>query len=344
MHALVNYREDPHSVELREIDDPQPDPDEVLIQVQAVGVCGSDLHQWHGPVAWEVNYPVVLGHEFAGTIAATGEHVDRWQQGDRVTCETAAIICGECLYCRTGDYNVCPKRKGFGYGVDGAMATYVVARQDLLHRIPEEVSFEEACLTEPASVAFNAIVEKSRPRPGDVVVVLGPGPIGLMALQVALLYSPAHTVLVGLSRDEARLELGQQFGAGQLVVADQEDPVAAVKQHGDGLGADLVIDAVGVQETLRQSLEMVRPNGQITKLGWGPQPVGLSIDPLVAKAATLQGAFSHTWPTWERVLKLMANGKLRTGPLAEVFPLADWQTAFERMDSLAIAKAVLVPQ
>lgn len=343
MQALVNYSDRPHSVELREIDDPRPGPDHALIQVQAVGVCGSDLHQWRGPVAWDVNYPVVLGHEFAGTIAALGTRVTGWHPGDRVVSETAAIICGECPYCRTGSYNVCPQRKGFGYGVDGAMATYVVARQGLLHRLPEALPFEEACLAEPASVAFNAIVEKSRLRPGDLVVILGPGPIGLMALQVALLHSPAHTILVGLSRHRARLELARQLGAHQVVMADQDDPVAAVKQHGDGLGADLVIDAAGVQETVRQSLEMVRPNGQITKLGWGPQPIGLSIDPVVAKAATLQGSFSHTWPTWERVLKLMASGKLKTQPLTKVVPLSDWQTAFERMDSLAIAKAILVP-
>ncbi len=343
MQALVNYSDQPGSVELREIPEPQPGRGQVLIHVGAVGVCGSDLHQWHGPVSWRVNYPVVLGHEFAGTIVAVGPDVHTWRAGDRVACETAAEICGECVYCRTGQYNVCPKRKGFGYGVNGAMATYVVARQELLHRIPDHVAFEEAALTEPAAVAFNAIVEKSRPRPGDLVVVLGPGPIGLMALQVVRLFSPAQVVMVGLARDEARLELARQLGADRIVVAEQEDPVAVVRGQGDGLGADLVIDAVGVSETLRQSLEMVRPNGQITKIGWGRAPVGFSLDPLIAKAATLQGTFSHTWPTWERVLRLMALGQINARAIRETFPLSEWQTAFERMDGLAIAKAVLQP-
>jgi alcohol dehydrogenase/L-iditol 2-dehydrogenase len=315
----------------------------VLIRVGAVGVCGSDLHQWHGPVSWRVNYPVVLGHEFAGTVAAVGPDVHAWHVGDRVACETAAEICGECVYCRTGQYNVCPQRRGFGYGVNGAMAIYVVARQGVLHRIPDGVTLEEAALTEPAAVAFNAIVERSRPRPGDLAVVLGPGPIGLMALQVVRLFSPAQVVMVGLARDEARLELARQLGADQLIVAEQEDPVTVVRSLGDGLGADLVIDAVGVSETLRQSLEMVRPNGQITKIGWGRAPVGFSLDPLIAKAATLQGTFSHTWPTWERVLRLMALGRINARAIRETFPLSEWRTAFERMDSLAIAKAVLQP-
>ncbi|MCD6290392.1 MAG: zinc-binding dehydrogenase, partial [Anaerolineae bacterium] len=272
-----------------------------------------------------------------------GEDVSDWQVGDRVTCETAAEICGKCIYCRTGQYNLCPERKGFGYGVNGAMATYVVARQELLHRIPEGLSFEEAALTEPASVAFNAIVEKSRPRPGDLVAILGPGPIGLMALQVIRLFSPAYVIMIGLAKDEARLALARELGADQVIMADREDPVSAIRDLGDGLGADLVIDAVGVREALRQSLEMVRPNGQITKIGWGREPVNFSLDPLIAKAATLQGSFSHTWPTWERVLGLMERGRINASAISETFALSDWHTAFARMDSLAIAKAVLIP-
>jgi L-iditol 2-dehydrogenase len=343
MRAVVNFSDQPGSVELRELPDPQPGRGQVLLRVRAVGVCGSDLHQWHGPVGWAVNYPVVLGHEFAGEIAAIGPDVTGWQVGDRVTCETAAEICGVCEYCRTGNYNVCPQRRGFGYGVHGAMATYVVARQGLLHHIPEGVSFEEAALTEPASVAFNAIVEKSHPRPGDLIVIIGPGPIGLMALQVARLFSPLHLVMIGLARDEARLELAQRLGADRIVVADREDAVQAVRQLGDGLGAHLVVDAVGISETLRQSLELVRPNGQITKIGWGRAPVGFSLDPLIAKAATLQGSYSHTWPTWERVLQLMARGSLNARVISQTFPLEEWRAGFERMDSLAIAKAVLLP-
>jgi len=343
MRAVVNFSDQPGSVELRELPDPQPGRGQVLLRVRAVGVCGSDLHQWHGPVGWAVNYPVVLGHEFAGEIAAIGPDVTGWQVGDRVTCETAAEICGVCEYCRTGNYNVCPQRRGFGYGVHGAMATYVVARQGLLHHIPEGVSFEEAALTEPASVAFNAIVEKSHPRPGDLIVIIGPGPIGLMALQVARLFSPLHLVMIGLARDEARLELAQHLGADRIVVADREDAVQAVRQLGDGLGAHLVVDAVGISETLRQSLELVRPNGQITKIGWGRAPVGFSLDPLIAKAATLQGSYSHTWPTWERVLQLMARGSLNARVISQTFPLEEWRAGFERMDSLAIAKAVLLP-
>ena len=343
MRALVNYAGTPGSVELRDVPRPQIRPAEVLLRSRGIGICGSDLHQWHGTQAWQVNWPVTLGHEFCGEVVEIGADVAGWQVGDRVACETAARVCGHCPMCRTGHYNLCPQRLGFGYGVDGAAAEFVAAAPRLLHRIPDNVSWEQAALTEPCSVAFNAVVEKSHPRPGDLAVVLGPGPIGLLATQMLRNTGPARLVLVGLRRDAQRLELALRFGADEVIVSDETDAVARVLELGNGFGADLVIDAVGVSATLQQALQMVRPEGQITKIGWGPGPVGFSLDPLIAKAATLQGSFSHNWGTWERVLKLMGVGRLDLEPFLNVYPLADWRTAFERMDRLEVPKVVLRP-
>ncbi|GAC1401096.1 MAG: zinc-binding dehydrogenase [Chloroflexota bacterium] len=343
MRALVNYAPGAYQVELREAGTPDLEPRDVLLKIGAVGVCGSDLHLWHGTAGFAVQYPVTLGHEFGGTVVAVGSEVQNVAVGDRVVCETAARICGVCAYCRGGHYNLCPHRLGYGARADGAMADYVRARETLLHRVPEGLPWEEAALTEPACVAYNACAVKSHPRPGDVTVVIGPGPIGLMSLQVLRNTGPAHLVIVGLRRDAARLKLALRLGATEVIVADEADAVARVAELGDGLGADLVIDSVGVSATLKQSLEMVRPNGQITKIGWGPAPVGFSLDALVAKAATLQGSFSHTWTTWERVLGMLARRDIDVRPLLRAYPLAAWEDAFKEMDSLAIAKAVLVP-
>jgi L-iditol 2-dehydrogenase len=173
--------------------------------------------------------------------------------------------------------------------------------------------------------------------------VLGPGPIGLLATQMLRNTGPGRLVLVGLRRDAHRLELAKRFGADEVIVSDETDAVARVLALGNGFGADLVIDAVGVSATLQQALQMVRPEGQITKIGWGPGPVGFSLDPLIAKAATLQGSFSHNWSTWERVLTLMSAGRLDLEPFLNVYPLEDWRAAFERMDRLDVAKVVLQP-
>ena len=341
MQALV-YAGPREATGLRELPVPEAGPGEVVLRVAACGVCGTDIHVWQHGMGGERG-PVVLGHEFAGVVAAVGPGVSGVRIGERVVSETAAHVCGACAYCRSGQYNVCPTRRGFGFGADGAMAGFVRTRPAILHRVPDGLPLALAALTEPGCVAYNAIVEKSHPRPGDHAVVLGPGPIGLMCVAVLRLLGPARLTVVGLRRDGVRLDLARRMGADEVVVADEEDAVARVLDGGDGFGAHLVVDAVGVSATLRQSLEMVRPNGQITKIGWGREPVGFSLDALIRKAATLQGAFSHTYGTWERVLALLGTRQLDVAPLVSTFALAEWRAAFGAMEDLEAAKAVILP-
>ncbi|MEO8711420.1 MAG: alcohol dehydrogenase catalytic domain-containing protein, partial [Parafilimonas sp.] len=195
--GVVNYAAEKNAVELREISKPEIGDEDVLLEVVNVGVCGSDLHQWTNDHSWPVNYPVVLGHEFGGHIVETGAHVSGWKEGDRVVSETAAIIDLNNPMSKQGLYNLDPTRKGFGYGVNGAMTKYVKVPARCLHRIPDQLAFEQACLTEPCCVAYNAVVENTRIKPGDRVVVLGPGTIGILCVAVAKLCG-AEVVVVGL--------------------------------------------------------------------------------------------------------------------------------------------------
>ena len=151
--AVVNYAPEKGSVEIREIETPDIGDEDVLLQVENVGVCGSDLHQWTADHSWQVNYPVVLGHEFAGIIAKTGSRANKWKEGDRVVSETAAVIDLHNPMSRIGWYNLDPTRKGFGYGVNGAMTKYVKVPARCLHKVPDQLAFEQACLTEPCCVA-----------------------------------------------------------------------------------------------------------------------------------------------------------------------------------------------
>lgn len=344
MKALVNYSSTGGGVEIRDIDTPEVRPGAVKLRVRAVGVCGSDIHQWSGRVSYPVDYPVVLGHEFSGEIVETGAGVVDWAPGDRVVCETAAHICGKCSYCRTGNYHLCPERKGFGALINGAMAEYIVVREGILHRIPAEVSFTAASLTEPACVAYNAVIEKGSPRPGSTVVVIGPGPIGAFSLQMAALVSPGYLVLVGLEKDRKRMELIEHlYPVDRLIYSDEEETAAVIRALGDGYGAHLVIDAVGVGATVKQSMELVRPGGSIVKIGWDERNPISSLDPLVAKSAALQGTFSHTWEMWERVLLLASRSKLDLRSLAERFPLDAWEAGFRGMKDLEIVKAIVEP-
>lgn len=343
MKALVKFGMSDGDVELRDVPAPVLQPGTVLVAARAVGVCGSDIHMWRNGQSWDVALPVVLGHETAGVIAAVADDVTGWQVGDRVVCETAARICGVCALCRVGRYNLCPHRQGYGATRDGAFGELLLAEPRVLHRIPDNVSFEQAAMTEPFAVAYNALVERASVTPGDLVVIQGAGAIGALALQIARLRGAGTTVVLGTPVDEQRLRIALEIGADHAIDITREDPVALIRSLGDGLGADLVVDATGVSAALAQGLELVRPLGAIAKIGWGPQPLNVSLDPLVAKAVTLFGSFSHTWTTWERVLGLFATGALdTTRVLGGVYDLADWRDAFEHMESGRNIKSVMV--
>jgi len=344
MIGLVNYARDPHSVELRELPVPDIGEDEVLFKVEAVGICGSDLHQYTGKQSWQVNYPVVLGHEFAGVIAKAGNRVRGFKEGDRVVSETAAVLPADSAFVRQGLYNLEPKRLGFGYGVNGAMAPFVKVPARCLHLLPSALSLEKAALTEPCCVAYNAVCVNSRLRPGDTVAVIGPGPIGLLCALLAKLAGAGHLIVIGIPADSHRLDVAKKIGADTILGGKGEDVTEWVNNFGDGYGLDLVIDAAGVSASLKLALDIVRPAGQITKVGWGPQPLNFSLDQLVQKAVTLQGSYSHNWPIWEKVISLLASGKINLEHiLNRVSPLTDWHESFEEMHSGRIVKGVLRP-
>ena len=341
--AVVQYALEPMAVELREVPVPEIGDDDVLLAVGAVSVCGSDVHQAYNTHSWPVNIPVTLGHEFGGTIAKIGRGVRGFRAGDRVVSETAAVICGACPMCRSGRYNLCPTRKGFGYGVDGAMAEYVKVPGRCLHHVPDTLSFDLACLTEPHAVAYNAMCVNVTIRPGDVVVVLGPGPIGLLCARMAALSGANPLVMVGLTADAERLETARRLGATHLVNA-QVDDLDAIVRGLNPLGADVVCDASGSSRTLEAALRLVRPDGQVTKVGWSPEPLGVNLNPLVQKNVRLQGSFSHNWPIWERVLHLLASGLTGAEHIVGMRAgLPEWREAFDAMHEGRVIKSVLVP-
>lgn len=342
--AVVQFGlDEPLQVALREVPIPDIGPTDVLLAVGAASVCGSDVHQAYLTHSWPVNAPVTLGHEFGGVIAQVGADVKGFREGDRVVSETAAYICGDCLLCRTGRYNLCLARKGFGYGIDGGMAQYVRVPARCLHHIPDSLPFDIACLTEPHCVAYQAMCVNAEIKPGDLVVVLGPGPIGLLCAKMAALSGAYPLVVAGRAADLDRLEVARALGATHTVNIEQ-DPLDEVVRSLDPLGADVVCDASGASRPLEAALVLTRPDGQVIKVGWSPDLVPVNLNPLVQKNIRLQGSFSHNYPVWERVIGLLTAG--RTG--AELIVgrrdrLDDWQAAFESMHSGQVIKSVLLP-
>ncbi|MFC2156809.1 zinc-binding dehydrogenase [Acidobacteriota bacterium] len=332
-------------VEIREVSEPQVQPGTVKVAVKAAGICGWDIEMWQHRMANPVTAPVIQGHEFCGVIEEIGTGVLGWNVGDRVVCETSAQVCGECRWCSSGDYQVCSERKGFGYGVDGAFASFVVVRQEILHSIPNHIGFEEAALTEPFCVGHHTMKDMVQIEKGDSVVVIGPGPIGLTCLQFAKLEESERTILIGIEGDKERMVLAQnQKWADHIIFADQVDAVSRVKELTDGEGADVIADCAGNTEALSTALESARCFGQIVKAGWGPEPYNKSLDVLLRKSLKLVGTFGHNRSNWEAVLQLISKGRLDVKPLiTSVLPLSCWREAFQQVEERKAIKIVLKP-
>lgn len=340
--ALVKFGETDGDVEIRDVPKPSMRPDRVLLRVDAAGVCGSDLHMWRHHHSWPIKMPLVLGHEFCAVIDEVGDDVSGFEVGQRVACETAAEVCGRCVYCLGGKYNLCPNRLGYGATFDGAFTSTVLARPEILHHVPESVPSSHAALTEPICVAYSAVVEKTLIEPGDIVVIQGPGPIGIMCQQLIRLRGASQIIVLGTKNDEKRLAVARELGATHTLNVEDEDPLRLIRTLGDGFGANVVVDCTGVSPALKQALELVRPAGRITKVGWGPEPLNFNLDPLVMKAVTLQGSFSHTFSTWERALCLLSTRQIDLDPvIGDVHDLANWKQAFTTMEAGECVKSVL---
>jgi alcohol dehydrogenase/L-iditol 2-dehydrogenase len=288
--------------------------------------------------------PFILGHEFAGTVVKAGSEVKGYSPGERVTSETHAEYCGKCALCRQNNYPLCRERKGFGFHVDGAFTKYVKVPERILHRVPENVSLKAASVTEPFCVAYKALISNSIIKAGDVVVIIGPGPIGILAVRLAQLTGAGDIVVIGTEGDEKRLQLAKDFGATTVINSSVEDPLRKILSLGDGYGADFIFDLAGSSSTLKLSMDAVRPAGQITKIGWGREPVNFSLDPLIAKSVTFKGHFSHTWDVWEKCLTLMGKKMIDLEKIiTHEIGIDQWQKAFDLLETREAVKVVLKP-
>jgi L-iditol 2-dehydrogenase len=344
MKAVVKYADKAGATELREVPVPEIGETEVLVEVAYTGVCGTDPHLHKNTSAFKFVRPFILGHEFAGTIVKVGDKVKGFSLGNRVTSETHAEYCGKCSLCRQNNYPLCRERKGYGFHVDGAFTKFVKVPERILHHVPDNVSLKAASITEPFCVAYKAFVSNSNVNPGDTVVIIGPGSIGILCAKLAQLSGAGEIVVIGTEGDDKRLELSKEFGATIIINSAKEDPLNRIMSLGDGYGAALVLDLAGSSSTLKLSMDAVRPAGQITKIGWGRQPVGFSLDPLIAKSVTLKGHFSHTWDVWEKCLTLMGKEMVDLEKLiTHELGIDQWEKAFELSESKEAVKVVLKP-
>ena len=343
MKAIVKYARGKGNVEIQDIPEPVPRPGQVKVEVQAAGVCGSDLHIYHDEIAISIEPPVVIGHEFAGVIAGLGEGIQGWHVGDRVTCETTAWSCGQCLQCRLGRYNMCADRKVLGYAFDGCFARYCVVNERQVHRLPENVDFLAGALTEPLACCVHAVLELTRISAGDVVVLTGPGPIGLLCLQLVKA-AGGYATMCGTTQDSERLQMARRFGADVTVNVETEDVRPLLDSLTDGQGADVFLECSGAPPAARLGLEITRRGGQYTQVGLFPGPFELGFDLIAYKELQVTGSLGQRWTSWQRALSLMAQGQVDTKSLvSHTLPLTEWQAAFRLLEQKQGLKIVLEP-
>jgi L-iditol 2-dehydrogenase len=343
MKAIVKYAAGKGNVEVREVPEPMPGPQQVKVEVKAAGVCGSDLHIYHDEIAIPVLPPVIMGHEFAGLVAAVGEGVEGVRPGDRVTCETTAWFCGRCLPCRAGHYNMCAQRKVIGYSVDGCFAPYCIVHERQVHLLPEGVDLIAGALSEPLACCVHAVLELTSVTAGDLAVVAGPGPIGLICMQLARA-AGATVVVAGTATDSERLTLARRLGAGLAVDITSQDLTELVADMTAGQGADVYFECSGAPAAARQGLAITRRGGQYTQVGLFPRPFELAFDTIAYRELRVTGSLGQRSSSWRRGLALLGQGLVDTRSLvSHILPLDGWQEAFHLVESRRGLKVVLQP-
>ena len=344
MKAVVKYGKGKGLVEIREVPEPKMKEDEVLIEVKAVSVCGSDLHIYHD--AHPYWPPVILGHEFSGVITEVGKGVKGWKIGDRIVSETRTGSCGICYMCQSGFPQVCEQKRPYGIGINGAYTKYVAGPARLLHRLPDNIPFEVGAVIEPTAICVTSILERSRLQAGESLVITGPGPIGLISLAIVKAAGAGLVGITGTSSDEGiRFEKARELGADFMIVVDKENPVQKVLEMTNGLGVDILIETSGGGKAIFQAFEMVRRLGRICAIGIsGKEEVPIPYDRGIFKALRYDFCFSSSWTAWETTIGLISKGVL---PIEKIIthqlPLEKWEEAFRLLENLQAAKVILIP-
>jgi L-iditol 2-dehydrogenase len=331
-------------LEYRDVADPAIGPNDVLVNVKACGICGSDVHGLDGSTGRRIP-PVIMGHEAAGVVAEVGSQVRGWQPGERVTFDSN-IYCGICRYCRKGMINLCDSRRVLGvscaeFRQDGAFAEYVAVPQQCVYRLPDALSFERAALVEPVSIALHAA---GRPtiKLNDSVVVVGAGMIGLLLVQA--LRAAGCGQIIALDLEPNRLDLACQLGANVGLRADAPDVLNQVLERQDG-GADLVFEAVGTPPAFQVAIECVRKGGVLTLIGNVCPTAVLPLQRVVTRELTLYGSCQSTGE-YPACLDMMARGDIKVDSLTSaVVPLAEGSAWFGklRQRSTGLLKVILIP-
>lgn len=330
MKALVY--EGPKKMNMREVDIQQPGDYEVLIRVATAGICGSELSGYLGHNSLR-KPPLIMGHEFAGTIAAVGERVSKFTAGDRVTANPL-VSCGSCSDCRAGHANLCEARSLIGAGRPGAFAEYVVVPEGNLYALPDHLTFDEGALAEPLACAVR-IVRLAQVSPVDSLLIVGAGPIGLLTLIAARIYGVKKVAVMDLNKE--RLSIVERLGGIPVADAQALEDVKPLR------GFDKAIDAVGLDVTRQTCMQVTRPGGRVVFSGLHSADSALPVNTAIRNELTLLGSFGYNPIDFDAAVQWLSDGLVNLVPWIESKPLAQGGECFEKLlgNPGSIAKIML---
>ncbi len=342
MRGLMKTAKGPGNLELREVEKPVPTKNEVLVDIAAAGLCGTDLHIKHDQTHYTT--PVILGHEYSGVVEVVGEDVKDIRVGDKVV-SPATAYCGQCFQCKTGHMNRCTDENRRVLGVaraNGAFASHLVVPEYIVHKVPDGVSLEEAALAEPTACAVHGVLETTPISPGDSVVIQGPGTMGLLAIQIARAMGAAKIIVTGVTSDKARFDIAEDLGADVTIdVLETSNVLELIQSHTDGMGADVVIECSGAGPARSQALEFVRVAGHIGLVGVQGKESAVNLDRILEKELTMTGFWGTLPSSWVKTLRLLRSGQVDVKPLiTHRMALSDWQRGFELMESQEAIKVL----
>ncbi len=335
-----------NKLEVVDLPIPQPAPDELLVQVAACGICGSDVHGFDGSTGRRIP-PIVMGHEAAGVVVATGAAVEGYAPGDRVTFDST-VFCGDCDFCRSGQVNLCNNRQVIGVSCDeyrraGAFAEYLTVPARIACHLPDGLEFHEAAMLEAVSVALHG-VSLAQLQGDETVLVIGAGMIGLLLLESARAAGSARTFVSDI--DPTRLELAASLAADETFLASGQALVQQILERTQGRGVDIVLEAVGREETIATAIDCVRKGGTVVLVGNISPQVNIPLQKVVSRQIRLQGSCASAGE-YPEAMKLIAAGKIKVAPLITAqAPLADGPSWFARLHAREpnLMKVVLDPR
>lgn len=340
MKALVKSQKGPGFFSLTDWPEPVLLPGHVLVRVEYAGICGTDVSIVAG--RWRCNPPVVLGHEYSGVVAEVGEGVTSVQKGDAVVGSNPARTCLSCFHCRVGNPFMCANLISRGYTIDGAFTELIRVEERSVWKLPAGLSLREAALCEPLAGAARAMTERVSIHAGDVVLISGPGPVGLLCLALVKLQG-ATAFLCGTSKDERRLAFGKELGADVVMNVDESPAETIIPQTPRG-GVDVAVEAAGVGASLSSCLKAVRKGGAVVQIGIYGSDVQSDLAQIVMKELNFVGSYGYLWSSWDRSLRLLAEKKIPARKfLAEDLPLDQWERGFSQMQAGEAIKILLRP-